>query len=108
MYAIANHLQDLDKVCPESTLTADQPSCDSCYNVYTHVAEWIDHTPEFDPLIVLVSSPIALLVALWGMSSKTLNMMTTKITLNILKKGQKQTLCPEHTEATTKVIFSPK
>jgi hypothetical protein len=107
MDAVANQLQDLDKACPNSTLTPDQPSCDSCYNVFSHVVEWIDHTPEFEPLIMLVS-PIALLVALWGMSSKTLNLMTTKITLNILNSGQTQKLTHvEHTAAAVKVGISP-
>jgi hypothetical protein len=94
MYAIANQLQDLDKFCPES-------SCDvSCHNVYTHVAEWMDHTPEFETLVVLVSSPIALLVALWG--------MTTKTTLNILKSGQKKKLVSlEQVDAMKKENSSP-
>ncbi len=31
---------------------------------------WMTYTPEFQLTIVLVSSPLALLVALWGMTSK--------------------------------------
>ncbi len=108
MYAIANQFEDLDKVCPHSTLTRDQPTCDSCHNVYTHLSEWMDHTPEFEPVIVLLSSPVALLVALWGMSSKTLNLMTTKTALNILNSGQKQKLnALEHTATTMKVGVPP-
>ena len=94
MYAIANHLQDLDKVCPERECDA------SCHNVYTHIAEWMDHTPEFEALIVLVSSPIALLVALWGMTTKTM--------LNILRSGPKKKLFSlEHVDANKKESSSP-
>jgi hypothetical protein len=36
------------------------------------------YTPEFQVVIVLVSSPLALLVALWGMTSNaTLHLMKT-------------------------------
>ena len=31
---------------------------------------WMTYTPEFQLTIVLVSSPLALLVALWGMTSR--------------------------------------
>ena len=94
MYAIANHLQDLDKICPERECDA------SCHNVYTHVAEWMDHTPEFEALIVLVSSPIALLVALWGMTTKTM--------LNILRSGpKKKQFSLEHVDANKKESSSP-
>jgi hypothetical protein len=31
---------------------------------------WAGRTPEFQVTVVLVSSPLALLVALWGMTSK--------------------------------------
>jgi hypothetical protein len=30
----------------------------------------MSYTPEFKPIIELASSPVALLVALWGMASK--------------------------------------
>ena len=54
--------------------------CDaSCYNVYTHITQWMNFTPEFQVLIVLVSSPVAQLVALWGMTSKaTLQLMNSR------------------------------
>ena len=45
--------------------------CDpSCFNVFTHIHLWAVRTPEFQVTIVLVSSPLTLLVALWGMTSK--------------------------------------
>jgi hypothetical protein len=46
--------------------------CGECNNVFTNIADWMTYTPEFQLLIVLVSSPLALLVALWGMTSKTM------------------------------------
>ena len=44
--------------------------CDSCFNTYAHIIHWIAFTPEFFPIVILISSPLALLVALWGMTSK--------------------------------------
>jgi hypothetical protein len=34
------------------------------------MSQWMSITPEFQVTIVLVSSPLTLLVALWGMTSK--------------------------------------
>ncbi len=71
MLAVAYVLRDYDKLC-------DGGSCDaSCYNAYTLFVNWTIFTPEFESTIVL-SSPVALLVALWGMTSKaTLQLMKT-------------------------------
>ena len=44
--------------------------CHPCYNVYTHVTFWMTRTPAFQLTVVLISSPVALCVALWGMTSK--------------------------------------
>jgi hypothetical protein len=74
MFAVAFQLRDLDKKCPGN----EQASyCDaSCYNVYAHITGWMSYTPEFESTIVLISSPVALLVALWGMTSQaTLQLM---------------------------------
>jgi hypothetical protein len=52
--------------------------CDSaCYNTYTHMHNWMGYTPEFKLLVVLVSSPLTLIVVLWG--------MTTKLALQLMK-----------------------
>jgi hypothetical protein len=67
-------------------ISAGCPACDSsCHNVYTLIKYerrrcaaasascscrcryWILYTPEFRLLVVLISTPITLLVALWGM-----------------------------------------
>jgi hypothetical protein len=42
------------------------------------------YTPEFRPMIELVSSPLALLVALWG--------MTSKATLQLMKSSKREAL----------------
>jgi hypothetical protein len=62
--------------------------CGECNNVFTNIADWMTFTPEFQMTIVLVSSPLALLVVLWGMTSKTtLHLMVSseqEISLNPL------------------------
>jgi hypothetical protein len=71
MFAVANQFRVIAKSCPEP--------CDECHNFYLHITTWMAYTPEFQLLIVLVSSPLALLVALWGMTSKsTLQLMKSK------------------------------
>jgi hypothetical protein len=67
MFALANQLQDSSNLCPDSTMGLCDPHC---YNTYTHMARWMARTPEFQLTVVLISSPLALLVALWGMTSK--------------------------------------
>ena len=34
------------------------------------IQSWLLYTPEFQLSVVLISSPLSLLVALWGMTSK--------------------------------------
>jgi hypothetical protein len=69
LYAVAYQLQDLDSPCPGNT----QSFCNAaCYNVFAHIVRWNFLTPEFQLMIVLISSPLALLVALWGMTSKSM------------------------------------
>ena len=77
MLAVARQLQDGadgQRRCPGVTF------CDpSCFNEFTHIQQWAVRTPEFQVTIVLVSSPLTLLVALWGMTSKqTLEAMKSK------------------------------
>jgi hypothetical protein len=75
MFAVARQLQDTARSCPGVTSLCDP----SCHNVFTHIQQWASRTPEFQVTIVLVSSPIALLVALWGMTSRqTQHAMTSK------------------------------
>jgi hypothetical protein len=80
IYAVANQWRDVNRVCPDGTFGP----CSSCRNVYAHMLNWMSYTPEFQVLIVLVSSPVALLVALWG--------MTSNATLQLMKSSQRQAL----------------
>jgi hypothetical protein len=68
MFAVATQLQELSKRCPGVTSPCDP----TCYNVYTHMQQWMFNTPEFQLTIVLISSPLTLLVALWGMTSSVI------------------------------------
>jgi hypothetical protein len=66
MYAIAYELQNSGnaKNCNVGLSFCDE----QCYNVYTHILQWMALTPEFQLTIVLLSSPLTLLVALWGLT----------------------------------------
>ncbi len=44
--------------------------CSACYNTYSHIFVWLLHTPSLFFSIALVSQPVPLLVALWGMTSQ--------------------------------------
>ncbi len=75
MFAVARQLQDTATRCPGVTGFCDA----SCHNVFTHMHQWAANTPEFQVTVVLVSSPLTLLVALWGMTSRqTLHAMKSK------------------------------
>jgi hypothetical protein len=78
LVAVAYQSQDTAKTCPGKTSLCDS----SCYNVYTHIVIWNANTPEFVTTVVLISSPLTLLVALWGMYSK--------ITLQLMRSRQRQ------------------
>jgi hypothetical protein len=66
MRAVATYLQDGQKRCPTGQTTLCDPSCN---NMFLHIVVWMGLTPEFQLTIILISSPLALLVALWGMTS---------------------------------------
>jgi hypothetical protein len=61
VFAAALAFQDMRKGCSTNP-------CDACYNTYSHITFWILYFPLFQQFIMLVSSPLSLLVALWGMS----------------------------------------
>ncbi len=64
MIALANELHDNGNACPNSN------QCDaSCDNVYALMQTWVVYTPEFQMTVVLISSPLAMIVPLWGMTS---------------------------------------
>ncbi len=74
MNAVTDELQDIGQSCPSGN------PCDaSCYNVYSLMQTWLYFTPEFQLSVELISSPLTLLVALWGMTSKhTLRLMQSR------------------------------
>ena len=75
MLALGRQLQDGARRCPGVNGFSDP----SCHNVFTHIGQWAARTPEFQVTIVLISSPLTLLVALWGMTSRqTLQLMKSK------------------------------
>jgi hypothetical protein len=79
MNAVALQLRDYSKQCGRATATS---YCDAtCHNVYSHISFWISNTPEFPLMIMLISSPVAQLVALWG--------KTTKSTLQLMKSSKR-------------------
>ena len=43
--------------------------CSDCYNIWYYILLWLLYTPGVHFSVVLVSLPLALLVALWGMTS---------------------------------------
>jgi len=65
MSAVINELQNTGAICPSGN-----PCAASCYNVYSLMQTWLAFTPEFQLSVELISSPLTLLVALWGMTSK--------------------------------------
>jgi hypothetical protein len=75
MLAVARQLQDGARRCPGVTSRCDP----ICFNEFTHIHNWVARTPEFQLTIVVISSPVALLVALWGVTSRyTLQLMKVK------------------------------
>jgi hypothetical protein len=76
MSAVADGLRQKSGNCPSSGVNP----CDaSCHNLYALVQQWLIYTPEFQLSVELVSSPLTLLVALWGMTSKhTLRLMQSR------------------------------
>jgi hypothetical protein len=72
MYALAQRFQDYGNSCSPS-------QCDTCKNVYSNILFWIINTPTFQFVVLLISSPLALLVSLWGMSGvKTMEQMSSQ------------------------------
>ena len=77
MNALSNALQNDGAFCP--TLCGIP-----CNNVWALIQNWLELTPEFQLAVVLISSPLALLFALWG--------MTDKRTLQHMRAGRGRTV----------------
>jgi hypothetical protein len=74
MFAVANAFQNSNVSC-ESYVGR----CSNCYNSFTHMQIWMLNTPSFQLTIMLISQPVALVVALWGMTSgHTLEVMRSQ------------------------------
>ena len=72
MNAVANLLQNNSQPCRSICVGP-------CRNTFGIMQSWMLLTPEFQLLVVLISSPLALLVALWGMTSdSTLHVMASR------------------------------
>jgi hypothetical protein len=66
MFGVANAFQNTGADCGIESASI----CNAeCYNVYALIQKWMVFTPEFQLMVVLISSPLALLVALWGMTN---------------------------------------
>ena len=74
MNALSSALQNNGDACPPCTIP--------CSNVWTLIETWVQYTPEFQLIVELISSPLALIVALWGMTSER--------TLQLMKSSHKQ------------------
>jgi hypothetical protein len=82
MVAVAFQLRDgITEACPGI--------CAKCHNSYYLFTQWMSYAPQFQLVIVLASSPLALLVALWGMTpSATLQLMKSS------KNSKREALLP--------------
>ena len=67
MLALARALQNADAACAATA----SGLCDStCFNQWRLMDIWIAFTPVYQTMVILISSPVAMIVALWGMTSK--------------------------------------
>jgi hypothetical protein len=67
LYAVAQSFPDNGKSCDSSGSATD---CDLCLGVYSHIQTFIIYEPAFQNVVMLLSSPLTLMVALWGMSTE--------------------------------------
>jgi hypothetical protein len=61
MFALANALQSAESC---------EDLCGTGCNPYTNMRSWIVLNPEFQLVIILISSPITMCVTLWGMTTE--------------------------------------
>ncbi len=61
IYALASTGQNNSDTCAAN-------HCDPCKNVYSNIHGWLIFSPSFQMLAVFISSPVTMMVALWGMS----------------------------------------
>jgi hypothetical protein len=75
MFTVAGFMNNSNIQCSNYT-----NRCSACYNSFTFMNVWLLYTPEFYFVVIFVSQPISLMVALWGMTSGS--------TLAAMKGGQ--------------------
>jgi len=80
--AVSASRQNLGASCQDPCSATATPNCSEPYNQFAHMQIFLVYTPELQMLVVLISSPLALLVALWGMTSGR--------TLQAMRHGTKQ------------------
>jgi hypothetical protein len=80
--AVFSIMNALSRVLQVEVFTCTNPCDPACNNVWYAIKFWLELTPEFQLIVVLISSPLALLVALWG--------MTDKRTLQLMRSGRGQ------------------
>ncbi len=59
--ALTQGFQDIGNTCSIDP-------CDPCKNEFTHMHYWVLYTPALQQTVILLTSPISMLIALWGMS----------------------------------------
>jgi hypothetical protein len=77
MFAVSGSLNDNARECPSFI-----NRCSDCFNTYTHITVWLLYSPGFFMTVTIISHALALLVALWGMTSSRM--------MHSLKKHLKQ------------------
>jgi hypothetical protein len=86
VFGIANIAQNVDENCDvdgAEKLTDrinSEAKCRPCGNIYTNILVTLLYTPQLYFALALISQPVVLLVALWGMTSgQTLRLMKAKL-----------------------------
>jgi hypothetical protein len=83
VFSTMNAVSDVLQAAVGDCAAVDASVCDpQCYNVWYLMQFWLDYTPEFQLMVELISTPLALLVALWGMTSERM--------LQLMKSGRGQ------------------
>ncbi len=65
MFAVASSFQNTGIPCEKYS----GGRCSECYNSFTHMQLWMLNTPSFQLMVIFLSQPVTLLVAMWGMTS---------------------------------------
>ena len=88
MFALGASLTNQGDKCARS-------DCDACKNVFSHMMFWMVYTPSYHFVCVLVSSPLALMGALWGMSGVRAmeQMREVDVSAERLRDGPMRDIC---------------